>query len=459
VRAFTASVDYSVPGIINVLQQDKSMACWAFATVMLESWRRGQSLELMAFLDDMGTRAGEPALFRDAYLNNTGLAPAQVERLLAALSLQQAPAASFLVTRWEEMLRDHGPLMIIGDEVLTPSFAVHARLMVGISGDGTPTGTQVDIADPGTGTRYRESLRTFLAKYEELAPTNWAGVQVLHFPSGTRAGALSLPASRNGTSSPNGQHRNLQRRRPSKLAAGFSALAAPAPPVLDAWMPLVSFVPPSSVSARFTKFTPDAWLHAIGDAWGPINLDWYPVRATLPPGVTADAVIDRWRRDINATVDQRMAFFEPYDADEAAIWTSASPTGAVIHIDMRSGASWANPDDGSVIVGRAGPDHWIFSTIWTPQDLSHPVSGNRWFGYTANDDGSFTFGTRGADRANGLLDHAMSDIIFTAAHGLWLTLQQGLANLINGMGGTATIEQASSLRYVWDDVKLKYGLP
>ncbi|WP_181010041.1 papain-like cysteine protease family protein [Ornithinimicrobium sufpigmenti] len=457
-RAFNRAVDYTVPGLIAVLRQDKSMACWAFATLMLEQWRRGQSLELTAYLDDLGARVGDPRLFREAYENNTGLLPDQVQRLQAALALSGQPAASFTVARWEDLLRDHGPLLVIGDEALTQAWAVHARLVVGISGDGTPVGTQVDIVDPGTGTRYRESLATFLAKYEELAPTGWAGVQVFHFPSGTQAGALSFTSAARPPSRANG-HTIAARRRPSRLAAAFSVLPAPAPPALDPWVGLMRWTPASALVSRLTKFTPDGYVHRIDDGYGPVNLDWYPVRVSPPSGMSAAELLDRWRRDLNSTIDQRLAFFEPYDDAETAIWHSSAPAGAVIHIDMRSGAEWANPDDGSVLVSDSAPDHWTFSTIWTPQDLGHPVSGNRWFGYLPNEDGSYTFGTRGADRVTTVVDHALSDVVFTAAHTLWLTLQQGLATLVSGLGGSAAIEPATSARYDWPGVKAAYGVP
>ncbi|WP_133241170.1 papain-like cysteine protease family protein [Nocardioides gansuensis] len=444
VRAFNRAVDYTVPGLIAVLKQDKSMACWAFATLMMEQWRRGQSLSLPSYLDDLGARVGAPTLYRDAYENNTGLFSDQVQRLKGALSLSAEPAASFTVARWEELLRDHGPLLVVGDEALAPgAWAVHARVMVGITGDGSPTGTTVDIVDPGTGTRYREWLGTFLAKYEELAPTDWAGVQVLHFPAGTVAGALSV---------------NRGRRRPSRLARGFSVLPAPPPPALNPWVPLMRLTPSSSLVSRLTKFTPDGSVHRIHDAYGAVNLDWYPVQVSLPPSMSATQLLDRWRRDFNSTIDQRMAFFEPYDEEEAGLWSSGSPAGAVIHIDMRSGAEWANPDDGSVLTSEATGDHWTFSTIWTPLDMGHPVSGNRWFGYVANEDGTFTFGTRGADRTTGAMDYGLSDIVFTAAHSLWLTLLQGLANYVIALGGTATIGQATSARYDWDQVVSTYGV-
>lgn len=238
-----------------------------------------------------------------------------------------------------------------------------------------------------------------------------------------------------------------------------SFLLPPAPPALDPWVSLLRFTPPRGVAARLESFTPDSYVHKIEDAFGPVNLDWYPVRATLPAGTTPEAVLTEWRKNINRVVDTRMANFEPYDDDEARLWAGSSPIGAVLHIDMRSGAGWANPDDGSVVVAEAASDHWIFSTVWTLNDLAHPVSGNRWFGFIKNTDGSYTFGTRGADRTTGPIDWALSGVIFTSAHALWLSLQQGLSRLITSMGGTASIEQATSERYDWPAVQAAYGVP
>ncbi len=41
--------------------------------------------------------------------------------------------------------------------------------------------------------------------------------------------------------------------------------------------------------------------------------------------------------------------------------------------------------------------HWAFTTITTPENSLHPVSGSREFGFEKNDDGTVTFYTRGVD--------------------------------------------------------------
>lgn len=238
---------------------------------------------------------------------------------------------------------------------------------------------------------------------------------------------------------------------------GVISSPAPPPPALDEWIFLTRFAPPLAVTNRFTKFTPDAKLHRLAAARGLLNLDYYPLHATLPAGVQPQAVLREMRLRFNKLVDQRMANFEPYDDEENTLWSSPTPTGAVLHIDMRTGGPLANLDDGSVVVAEAADDHWIFSTVWTPLDLGHPVSGNRWFGYFENGDGTYTFGNRGADRPTGLIDHLADGTIFSSGHALWLSLQQGLARLIETMGGDADIKPATFGQYSWADFQQKYG--
>jgi hypothetical protein len=163
------------------------------------------------------------------------------------------------------------------------------------------------------------------------------------------------------------------------------------------------------------------------------------------------------RMRLNDLVDNRYANFEPYDDEEATLWQSSSPEGAVIHIDMRMGGPNMNPDDGSVACTRKTSDHWIFSTIWSVADAAHPVSGNREFGYTEGSDSSVTLYTRGADRPTRIVDNLISDTVFSGAHSLWMSLQQGLKSWIDGAGGAAEILSPTSNRYDWEAVRRRYG--
>ena len=51
----------------------------------------------------------------------------------------------------------------------------------------------------------------------------------------------------------------------------------------------------------------------------------------------------------------------------------------------------------------------------------------------------------------------MSDTVFSGAHSLWMSLQQGLKTWIDGAGGAAEILSPVSERYDWDAVRNRYG--
>src|SRR5262249_6332040 len=112
-----------------------------------------------------------------------------------------------------------------------------------------------------------------------------------------------------------------------------------------------------------------------------------------------------WRQHFNDFLDTDIGETAPYGDSDETRWPSDSPLGSIVHWDMK--AFWGDAgklDDGSVLLGSASPQRWIFSTVWTPDDEWHPVSGNREFGYVEDADGGYTFYTRGADRLSGVLD-------------------------------------------------------
>jgi hypothetical protein len=227
------------------------------------------------------------------------------------------------------------------------------------------------------------------------------------------------------------------------------------------WEYLISFRPSHDVQRSLKiKFQPARIVHRIEDAYGPINLDFYPVTVTSLPvisgkRVTPEEFISFIRLHLNDTfIDTEFASVSPYDDVEAEKWKSSNPINAVIHWDMKTAGGWINPDDGSVVVSEFTSQYWIFSTIWTPDDLAHPVSGNRQFGFTSNNDGTYTFYTRGADRITDLTGHlAAARIVFGKGHQLWLSLQDKIATFVNRNSGGAKVEQNVSTREQWDRIK------
>ena len=116
--------------------------------------------------------------------------------------------------------------------------------------------------------------------------------------------------------------------------------------------------------------------------------------------------------------------------------------------------------DGSVLCTDQQNQSWIFSTIYTSQDYSHPVSGNREFGLTSNADGTYTFFTRGVDRVAELFDDLVEELpntagAFEGGEEIWSSLQNNLKNFINDTenGGTATVGESSIERIDMEELE------
>jgi hypothetical protein len=107
---------------------------------------------------------------------------------LAAAGLVAEPPHNPSVKGWFDLLRQYGPLWVTTDEQPGEGFAIHARIIKGMSGDGTPTGTLFNIIDPAQGREYNEKVRDFVKKYEEeIAVTGHARIQIVHWPSNVKS--------------------------------------------------------------------------------------------------------------------------------------------------------------------------------------------------------------------------------------------------------------------------------
>lgn len=232
---------------------------------------------------------------------------------------------------------------------------------------------------------------------------------------------------------------------------------------IEFWRPLAQHTVPQPVKDKLynknnfwdTGMTPYSKYKVLEliDAQGTVvNMDYFPVKMTkLPAGFsTPESFLKYLRLHINDFVDTNKSFFEPYDTSEVPIWTSNNALGALIHIVIPF-------DDGSVVVSKHESTNWIFTTIQTPGDHQHPVSGNRQIGFISNSDGSFTFYTKAVDRVTGTLDEWINDVFggptFSGADELWTSMQNKIANYINSHGGTATVQPSQAYRPNWDKVK------
>ena len=176
------AVDYMVPGIIPEIAQPSSMSCWATTYTMLYSWKHQVSRPIESVLEDLGQK------WLDMFRNNTGLPAAETANFINAAGLESQPAMSPSVEGWEDMLRNYGPLVLTTNEAPGKRWIIHARVLIGIRGDGTADGTRFTIIDPAGGRKYEETLATFIPKYhDEVIRTGYMRIQIMHWPA--QAGA------------------------------------------------------------------------------------------------------------------------------------------------------------------------------------------------------------------------------------------------------------------------------
>ncbi|MEO0535909.1 MAG: hypothetical protein AAF215_18800 [Cyanobacteria bacterium P01_A01_bin.123] len=231
-------------------------------------------------------------------------------------------------------------------------------------------------------------------------------------------------------------------------------------PNLSAWKELISFRPLHSV--QNAVIIARCKIQTIEKALGDVNLDYYPVEVSKLPknngkSMTPEEFLSYIRLNINRFVDTNISEFKPIDSSAEILWTSKKPTDAVISIKMKLAS--ISVDKGSVIVSRFSSDNWIFSTVYTAQDLYHPVSGNRQFGFIKEENNKYIFYTRGADRLSTRLDRLGGNTAFSAADSLWKSLQKEIFDYVNQNGGSAKILPEISKRYDWDRVKANYFNP
>jgi N-acetyl-anhydromuramyl-L-alanine amidase AmpD len=182
----TFSVNWSD---VQLVPQPTGMSCWAASAAMIVGWRDKMSIDP----SEIASGAGQWAAFKD------GLNPADVPSLAQAWGLVMEPPQSYTIEGFRQLLENDGPLWV-GEAVP----GLHAIVVHGIYGDGTPDGTSVRIKDPwepGVGSEYNLTFRQFVQQYEAAAINfDVVNIQILH--SGGTAGrtataqAFQAPAPR-----------------------------------------------------------------------------------------------------------------------------------------------------------------------------------------------------------------------------------------------------------------------
>lgn len=158
-----ASFGLTVGGI-TPLQQPSSKSCWATVTTMMASYADSQPYTL-ADIPDVVARAGET--YRQIYTANTGLSNSQKAPFLEGMGLVSEPPATYIARAVYDMLSSYGPLWVTTDGGSLDS--VHARIVIGMGGDGSPAGTAMQLIDPADGAIHDESYEVFVRRYTNVA--------------------------------------------------------------------------------------------------------------------------------------------------------------------------------------------------------------------------------------------------------------------------------------------------
>lgn len=183
-------------------------------------------------------------------------------------------------------------------------------------------------------------------------------------------------------------------------------------------------------------------IQPVTDGYGAYRYDEYSILVTkMPPDLTAESFLNEMLRNLNKTVNDTQ--FDTIN-EFSRKWKGAPVMGEIIEIDI------LGPDEGSVALAATQSDHFIFQTVETPGQGTHPEYGAREFGFeivrgtvayvgsrhsaVLNTKEAVKFYTRGVSRPN---DRVTGWVGADIQHRSWTRLIIGIGNEINRRGGVA----------------------
>jgi len=167
-----------------------------------------------------------------------------------------------------------------------------------------------------------------------------------------------------------------------------------------------------------------ATLQSLADGSGSCVYDEYSfLVATMPSGATPEQFVADMASDLNGTVaDGGFNAVNHFVRSR----TGSPSVGEIIHIDI------AGPDNGSVILAEMGDAYFIFQTVQTDGDGSHPENGSREFGFERTGT-HLKFYTRGVSRPGNWLIRAAGAMPQMVG---WTRLCRGLSDTLARRGGS-----------------------
>ncbi len=141
---------------IKAIKQPSSMSCWATVYAMMLSWKNNTTLTL----DSAVERLGNP--WKTYFDNDDGLPLGQERLFVSTAGLREEPPANYSIQGFINMLKNYGPLWIVTGNGISS----HARLMIGIKGDGSYENSKFSFINPQTGKIETQDALDFFREFE-----------------------------------------------------------------------------------------------------------------------------------------------------------------------------------------------------------------------------------------------------------------------------------------------------
>lgn len=167
---------FRVPGLRVLIAQPTTQVCWATVHCMMRSWKQQQSLDIRQAAAQVDEKYG---VMVD---NNKPLPSNQFGPFITQADMAFERMMNLTIRGWVQLLRSEGLLWVGTLNSIGPGAGLHSRIVEGMRGDGSVTGTIMEIMDPAGGRRYDENFDVFLAKFEgAFSSVSGDYFQIRHF--------------------------------------------------------------------------------------------------------------------------------------------------------------------------------------------------------------------------------------------------------------------------------------
>lgn len=177
-----STIDTVLEDPIPVIAQPNDNACWATVLTMMVNWKEKPSTPYT--IEEVLTRAG--AKYLAIFKAEKGIDRVDKGNCIANLGMvaDEGNFQSHNYDYFAKLIDDYGPIWVTVD-VSDVELAKHAKIVYGVRGDGTPSGTKILIIDPNRGVEDEESFEKFIKEYEDVVretpPKEELFIQIVRF--------------------------------------------------------------------------------------------------------------------------------------------------------------------------------------------------------------------------------------------------------------------------------------